>query len=317
MVLDGVSSDLCPVTSGVPQGSILGPLLFITFMNSINLLPLTTNSRLILYADDIVLYKPINNQHDIELLQQDIDSICKWTKEHGLKLNSAKTNILPISRSRKALQLKLKVDNKPIVVCSSVKYLGVTLSSDLSWSLHIQNTTRATKRQLGLLHRKLYQASPKARQAIYKGAILPKLEYCASVWDPHQVTLQNQLETTQKFAARVITKKWKTNYTNLLQELKWNTLKTRRTTQKLKMCYKILNRHSCIPSSLFTPHPSPSPRLPHTQSLFLPYVSTLSQKSSFFISTIHLWNHLPASVVSHTSPSSFKSNLAKLFPSPN
>ena len=132
----------------------------------------------------------------------------------------------------------------------------------------------------GEIHRKLYQASPKARQAIYKGAILPKLEYCASVWDPHQLTLQNQLETTQKFAARVITKKWKTNYANLLQELKWNTLKTRRKTQKLKMCYNILNRHSCIPSSLFTPHPSPSPRLPHTQTLFLPYVSTLSH---FFI----------------------------------
>ena len=316
VVLDGFSSSLSPVTSGVPQGSILGPLLFITFMDSLNQLPLTSNSRLILYADDIVLYKPINNQADLNLLQEDINAISKWTKEHGLSLNSSKTNILPITRSRHPLPIHLHVDNNPISVATSVKYLGVTLSSDLSWSLHVQNTARAAKRQLGFLHRQLYQATPPARHAIYKSVILPKLEYCASVWDPHQTTLQAKLESTQKFAGRVITKNWNADYQTLLSELQWNTLKTRRTNQKLKLCYKILNNHSCIPPLMFSPHPSPSPRHPHNQMLFQPYAKTNSHKSSFFIHIIQLWNHLPSSVVSCLSPASFKSNLSKHYPPP-
>ena len=100
VVVDGVSSPLSPVTSGVPQGSILGPLLFIIFMNSINYLPLSPGSKLVLYADDIVLYRPINSPEDVSILQEDISQILNWTKAHSLILNSAKTNILPVTRSR-------------------------------------------------------------------------------------------------------------------------------------------------------------------------------------------------------------------------
>ena len=122
------------------------------------------------------------------------------------------------------------------------------------------NVIKAAKSQIGLLHRKLYQATLQARHAIYKNAILPKLEYCCSVWDPHSSTLINALEKTQ---GRVITKNWNSDYATILNDLNWLPLSTRHKMQKLKVCY-ILNDFLCIPSSSFTLHPRPSPRHLHS-----------------------------------------------------
>ena len=194
VVLAGASSSLTQVTSGVPQGSILGPLLFICFMNTISHLPLSVGSKLVLYADDIVLYRPTNSTQDIDSLQRDIQLIVDWTKDHGLTLNSSKTTVLPFTRSPKPIPVNLLLDNQPLPTVSSHKYLGVTISSDLSWTQHIRNTTKAVKRQIGTLHRKLNRATPPARLTIYKSSILPKLDYCASVWDPHQKSLIEELE---------------------------------------------------------------------------------------------------------------------------
>ena len=87
--MDGVSPPLSPVLSGVPQGSMIGPLLFIIFINAINYLPLSPVSKLVLYADDIDLYRPINSPEDVTIIQEDINQTLNWTKAHGLTLNPA------------------------------------------------------------------------------------------------------------------------------------------------------------------------------------------------------------------------------------
>ena len=153
------------------------------------------------------------------------------------------------------------------------------------------------------------EAHTPARHTIYKSAILPKLEYCCSVWGPHSTTLINELEKTQNFAGRVITKNWNSDYATFLNDMNWLPLSTRRKMQKLKVCYNILNDFSCIPSTSFTLHPRPSPRHPHNRIIFMPLVKTVAHKSSFFIDVIYLWNILPLTVVSSQSPSSFKSAL--------
>ena len=130
VVINGTTSDTCEVTSGVPQGSILGPLLFTIFMDSVCNLPLSHNSKLALYADDIVLYKPINSPCDTLAFQQDVDQIL-WTTNHDLTLNTSKTCALPITRSPKPISLNLHIDGNPIADVLSVKYLGVTVTADL------------------------------------------------------------------------------------------------------------------------------------------------------------------------------------------
>ena len=161
VVLNRASSILHP---GGPQGSILGPLLFNILINSITNISLSSGSKLALYTDDLVLYRLINSSLDVEALQEDIN---QWTKAHGLTLNFTKTNVLPITRSPQPIQLHHHLENTPLKVVSSVKYLGATISSDLAWNKHIFNLIKTTKRQIGLIHRKLYQATPKTRHAIY------------------------------------------------------------------------------------------------------------------------------------------------------
>lgn len=92
VVLDGESLALIPVTSGVPQGSILGPLPFIIFINSISLVPLSQGTKLLHYADDIVMYRPVNSQSDVSSLQNNVNSILRWIVEHGLTLDISKSH---------------------------------------------------------------------------------------------------------------------------------------------------------------------------------------------------------------------------------
>ena len=272
VVLDGSASSYTRVTSGVPQGSILGPLLYIIFMNSICQLPLSSGSKLILYADDILLYKPINSTNDSKFLQEDVDTILDWIHVHGLTPNNSKTKLLCISRSRQAPPINLNIAGYHIPPSPSVKYLGITLTSNLSWSEHIKSTCKSAKRQLGTIHRKLHQATPETRHQIITSTILPKLEYCCAVWDPHLKQDISILENVQKFAGRIVTKNWSADIETLQSKLQWKPLQLRRRNIKLKVTYNILHNLSCIPSSTFTYHPSPSPRHPHNKILFKPYV---------------------------------------------
>ena len=274
--------------------------------------PLSSNTELILYADDILVFKPIDSLSDVTQLQHDINSILSWTVSQGLSINNSKTQLLPVTRSHRPLHLNITVNGHTVVPSKSVKYLGVTLSSNLTWNAHIKGVCKAAKRQLGMIHRKFRHAPVHLRHQIYRSTTLAKLEYCCAVWDPHYSTDKQALESVQKFAGRVITGQWRSDYPSLLAKLNWKTLATRRMQQKLKVCYNVVKNLSCIPPDIFTPHPHPSPRLhPHSKPLLMPYVKTLAHKFSFFVDVVSHWNALPKFIVESCSPFSFKSNLKK------
>ena len=168
VVLDGHTSAALPVTSGVPQGSILGPLLFIIFMNSIFDTVLSGGSRIILYADDMVLYKPIKNNQDLLDFQNDIDAICSWTSTNSLHLNATKTKSILITRKKHRPILNFVIGSYPIPSVTSLKFLGVVITDNLSWSSHIESTCLKAKKELRLIHRHYHQAPRVARERLYK-----------------------------------------------------------------------------------------------------------------------------------------------------
>ena len=129
---------------------------------------LSGGSRIILYADDMVLYKPIKNNQDLLDFQNDIDAICSWTSTNSLHLNATKTKSILITRKKHRPILNFVIGRYPIPSVTSLKFLGVVITDNLSWSSHIESTCLKAKKQLGLIHRHYHQAPRVARERLYK-----------------------------------------------------------------------------------------------------------------------------------------------------
>ena len=137
----GHSSQVTKVSSSVLQGSMLGPLLFSIYIDQLCSIPLSTTSKIQLYTDDILLHKPVGKDCtlDVANFQRDIDSVAAWVNLSGLHLNTQKTKFLLVSRLRHPPPIELRVDGTIIPRVPSVTYLGVSISSDLSWAAHIDS----------------------------------------------------------------------------------------------------------------------------------------------------------------------------------
>ena len=309
VVLYGSASSTASVTSGVPQGSILGPLLFVIFMDSISTLSISHRADMTMFADDICYYLEVSNAADCAIAQDDVNLINDWMAERDLRLNVSKTKAMVVSRKLCPPNLEIKVGDSYIECVTTYRYLGITITSNLSWSLHINQTCSKAKRLVGYLYRHFRQADSHTIASLYKSIILPILGYAASVWDPYQKTYVRKLERVQEFAAKVVTRMWKTPGSDLVCQLGWPSLLLRRQLAKLCLCRRILSGESLIPAMVFEPHPSTSVRHVNTQSLFLPRVRTDYHRGSFFVSTIPLWNSIPDKIVEKSTKKSFKLHL--------
>ena len=158
VVVGGVSSSEVHAVSGVPQGSVLGPLLFKIYINSITDLKLTTGSKLMLYADDVILYRPISKTEEYSDVQKDLNTLNVWSNSSRLLFNPLKCKYMVITR-KKANSLVppiITLGSSVIERTYSYKYLGVTISSDLSWSEHIHIICTKARKTIGLLYRHFY-----------------------------------------------------------------------------------------------------------------------------------------------------------------
>ena len=280
-------------------------------MNPQTDLSLSSSTRMILYADDILVYKPMKGHLNGVALQNDINIIVNWINSTRLKLNPTKTRLMALSRKSHPAQPHIFVAGSPVMQVTSLKYLGVTVSSNLSWSTHIDNTCVRARKQLGLLYRHFHPAGREALSRLYTSTVLPLLDYCACVWDPYQATFSNKLETIQKFAAKLATGLWASGH-DAINKLNWPPLAMRRKKQKLLLCRRILLGGSIIPASVFSPHPHPSPRLHHCMALQGQRAKTSAHLYSYFPSVIKLWNKLPSEFISVSTQATFKYLLSSL-----
>ena len=201
VVFHGCTSPWLPVVSGVPQGSILGPILFLLYINDIFNVQLSKGSTLLVYADDILLFKPLGSPSDIQEPQDDVDHICEWISSNHLTINVAKSKSMCISRSRSSkLRFTILVNSSSLEKVKCFKYLGLWISDDLTWSCHIESVCCRARRQLGFIYRFF---SPHCDAgtilALYKAHVLPMLDYACIVWDPHLRKDQLLFESVQDF----------------------------------------------------------------------------------------------------------------------
>ena len=148
VLVNGASSNPTSVDSGVPQGTVLGPLLFLLHIND---LPEVVSSQVRLFADDCLLYRPIKGREDQVALQRDLDLLKAWGDTWGMKFNASKCNVMRVCRSTTPFTQFYSLGGQVLGEVNEAKYLGVTLSNELSWSPHISKTVSKAKSSLGFL----------------------------------------------------------------------------------------------------------------------------------------------------------------------
>ena len=150
VVINGVNSNCIPVSSGVPQSSVLGPILFLVYIND---LPEQVKSRVTLFADDTAMYLALSSHVEGQVLQNDLLSLEKWEKMWDMNFNPSKCQVLHVTCLKSPIETKYFLHDTMLDSVSSGKYLGVTISDDLSWSTHIDNISKSANQTLGFLKR--------------------------------------------------------------------------------------------------------------------------------------------------------------------
>ncbi len=314
VVLEGARSHEADVKSGVPQGSVLGPCLFLFYIND---LPDSLKSHVRLFADDTVVYLTISHQQDTAILQQDLLKLEAWEKAWDMEFHPGKCQVITFTRKREPVVATYYLHGHVLENVKEAKYLGLTLQHDMRYNIHLDNITNKASRTLGFLRRNLQINSPKLKTTAYKALVRPMVEYAPTVWDPYTQKGVKQVEKVQRRAARYVLNRHRnqSSPTEMLEDLKWQTLEERRKQQRLTMMYKITNGHVAVNADKYiTPtEPLRTSRHQHSQMLTVP-PSKLNPdyyRYSFFPRTVREWNALPAQVVDAPTTSAFRARLMR------
>lgn len=323
VIVDGHMSEAAAVGSGVPQGTVLGPLLFLLYINDLPSL-VSPGTRIRLFADDCLLYRPISDPSDQLTLQCDIDHLMEWADRWGMAFNASKCNVM---RTLGGIHSEhfYHMSGHVLKEVSHAKYLGVTLSRDQSWRKHIDSVVSKASQKLGFIRRNLRGAPQRSKTTAYFTLVRSGLEYAAPIWDPYLGKDIDLLEKVQRKAARWVKSQYSNtvSVTRLLKDLKWASLADRRRTQKLCLFHKIhtgavnLNFKSDFGLDFVT-------RTTRAGSMFTadgqivsyklsrPRTNKTPLQKSTIPSTIPLWNSLPGQVIAKGTSDTFRSALERL-----
>ena len=331
VVLNGMNSDWDIIESGVPQGSVLGPLLFLIYIND---LEKDIKSSIKFFADDTMLYSIVNDPNiTANDLNHDLKLIEKWAHQWKMAFNPDPTKqAIEVLFSQK----KSKIDHPPLFFNSVQvqrenyqKHLGLILDSKLTFSHHIKEKTSKVRKGIGLIKYLSSFAPTKTLDQIYKMYIRPHLDYCDVIFDTpakisefdHSVNLSylmNSIERLQYQAALAVTGCWQgTSTYKVYEELGWESLSDRRFTRRLIQFFKIFNYNSPpylyenIPPLRIPIYGTDSPRV--FREIFC---RTDKYMNSFFPNSVKSWNNIDNSIRNSETIGIFKKKLYSLIRPP-
>lgn len=243
-------------TSGVPQGSVVGPTLFVAYIDAITELRLSTNSHIILFADDMVLIHALENGTSHLDIQEDISKISGCVDDLGLKLNASKCQYQIISLAPAAVDanLTLVVNDVKLDQVQVYKYLGVEVDDRLSFVQQSSKAATKAKQGIGCLVRSMRRwASRDTLSVTMSTIVFPAFLYAVEIWFPPNVTQQKRLEKVSKYAARIILNDFSqsTSYENLLEKMNWMPLHKIVATKRLINMKKYLSGLKFLPDFVF------------------------------------------------------------------
>ena len=310
--INNTFSTVQTINAGCPQGSVLGPLLALMYLDGLSK---RTKNDILLFADDTSLYAShtTTDLKEVQLsLQRDLNEIHKYGKDWAITFNTTKTIQQTFSRRQNNTPPTLIFGDDTIPIHDTHTHLGMTFSQDLRFHQHINTTCKKVQRTLSPLFPIAQYIPRPILDQIYKTYIRPHFDYCDTVYDGH-ITIHDatRLETLQNRSGRLVTGTlFRTSTDKLLLDLGWNKLSTRRRIHKLTLYHTFNDPQKPTPDyiSAIMPHT----RARNTGRLLRNATShttianhTTSFQRSFFLSTAKLWNQLPESIRS-LPMSSFK-----------
>ena len=302
-----------PVAVGVPQGSVLGPLLFIIFVNDLPLFPRYCETAL--YADDKVLYCHAKDPKELASnLNHDLQCLFEWFNTNLLTLNTSKCKFIIFGSPRKLknTEISIKINQSALEKVDSYKYLGVTVNQRMNWTDHIDSIISKIGQRLGLVRRVKHLLPKSARLTLYNSLIMPLFDYADIVWgDKNNVQLMNHLQVMQNNAARLILDfPARASGTQALELLKWQPLHLRRFYHRCLMVFKYKNGNVDFNFGVKKNNELHGYSTRRRNDYHLPKVSTNWGKQMFKYCALNDWNSLELGIRESSSLFSFKSKMS-------
>ena len=310
------------IRAGCPQGSVLGPLLALMYLNDLSH---QTENDALFYADDTSLYSshPSNSQQHRQSLQGDMDLIRQYGTDWVITFNADKTVRQTFTNRPNSEDLRLNFDGQLVPSVTNHKHLGLNLSNDLHFHQHINSIIRTVHTFLGPIYPIAKLLPRSTLNEIYMTYIRPHFDYCDIIYDGNITSADSiRLQILQNRCARLVTGTlFRTPTDALLKDLGWERLEARRLIHKLLFFHRLYYNYPPLPSYLTnlltdTRHDATGLRLRNAQLLSLPPIRLTSFRRSYIPATIRQWNLLPESLRNTPSPRDFSRQVWQRFGAP-
>ncbi len=315
---NGTVSSFKHVTTGVPQGSVLGPLLFLIFINDLPDALYRTASNI--YADDTEIHACGSSMDEVnDILQCGVDDVSNWFYENKLVLNNTKSFCMLTTSNRcvSSTDIHVSIEGVKVEQVECTRYLGIHPDRMLSWAIHIEKLCNKIAPKVGLLRRLKHIVPNECLRAIYVATVQSHIDYCLTVWGYAPDIYLNKVQSLQNRAARIITGNYDRNIRGiqLVRDLGWLNLRQRRDYFVGIMVFKSLNGNSPDHiADLFTFTRDLNvcnTRSTSSNDLFVPRINKHVFTQALQVTGPKMWNSIPTTIRSSTSLDMFKFKLKR------